>query len=45
MNEKSSVFEETYNDYLTRIADLDLARIAGRLGAEMVGDENYLKAE
>ena len=39
MNEKSSVFEETYTNYLSRIAELDFAKIAGRLGAEMAGDE------
>ena len=39
MNEKSSVFEETYTNYLSRIAELDFARIAGRLGAEMDGEE------
>lgn len=39
MNEKASVFEETYTNYLHRVAELDLARIAGRLGAEMAGEE------
>ena len=39
MNEKSTVFEKTYSDYLARIAELDFARIAGQLGAEMVGGE------
>lgn len=39
MNEKSTVFEETYSDYLARIAELDFARIAGRLGADIAGDE------
>ncbi|MDH3882586.1 MAG: DUF3786 domain-containing protein [Desulfobacterales bacterium] len=37
--QKSSVFEETYNNYLAQIARLDLKKIADRLGAEMVGDE------
>jgi hypothetical protein len=35
----SSVFEETYADYLGRIAGLDFTRIAGRLGAEFSGEE------
>ncbi len=39
MNEKSSVFEETYANYLARIADLDFIKIAERLGAEMAGDQ------
>ncbi|MGD8961687.1 MAG: DUF3786 domain-containing protein [Desulfobacterales bacterium] len=39
MAEKLTVFEETYANYLNRIAKLDFARIAGRLGAEMSGDE------
>ena len=39
MTEKSSVFEETYTNYLNRIAELNFTRIAGRLGAEMVGEE------
>jgi hypothetical protein len=37
--DKSSVFEETYASYLARIARLDFARIAGRLGAELSGEE------
>lgn len=36
---KSSVFEETYTNYLARIGGLDLKNIAGRLGAETEGDE------
>ena len=39
MTEKSSVFEETYTNYLARIGRLDFKRIADRLGAEMVGEE------
>ena len=39
MTEKSSVFEETYTNYLAQIAGLDFKKIAGQLGAEMVGDE------
>ena len=35
----SSVFEETYTNYLARIAELNFARIAGRLGAELSGEE------
>ena len=37
--DKPSVFEETYADYLARIAGLDFTRIAGRLGAELSGEE------
>jgi hypothetical protein len=37
--EKSSVFEETYHNYLAQIAELDFKKIADQLGAEMVGDE------
>ena len=37
--EKSSVFEETYHNYLAQIAGLDFKKIADRLGAEVVGDE------
>jgi len=39
MSEKSSVFEETYTNYLAQIAGLDFQQIAERLGAEMVGEE------
>jgi hypothetical protein len=35
----STVFEETYTNYLSRIGGLDLKNIAERLGAEMVGEE------
>lgn len=35
----TSVFEETYKNYLAQIAELDFARIAERIGAEMRGDE------
>jgi hypothetical protein len=37
--EKSSVFEETYSNYLAQIAELDFNQIANRLGGEVVGDE------
>ena len=37
--EKSSVFEETYSNYLAQIAELDFKKIAERLGAEVIGDE------
>lgn len=37
--DKSTVFEETYTNYVNRIAQLDFARIAGRLGAELDGEE------
>jgi hypothetical protein len=36
---KSSVFEETYANYLAQIGRLDFKIIADRLGAEMVGEE------
>ena len=36
---KSSVFEETYSNYLSQIGRLDFKQIADRLGAEMVGEE------
>jgi hypothetical protein len=39
MTEKSSVFEETYTNYLAQIGGLDFKKIADRLGAEMVGEE------
>lgn len=39
MNEKSTVFEETYTNYLARVAELNFAKIAGRLGAELTGNE------
>jgi hypothetical protein len=39
MTEKSSVFEETYTNYLAQIAGLDFKKIAAHLGAEIVGDE------
>ena len=39
MTEKSSVFEETYANYLAQIGGLDFKKIAARLGAEMSGDE------
>ena len=39
MNEKLTVFEETYADYLSRIARLDFARIVERLGAELAGED------
>ena len=37
--QKPSVFEETYTNYLARIAELDFVRIAGRLGTELSGGE------
>ena len=37
--QKSSVFEETYHNYLAQIAELDFKKVADRLGAEMAGDE------
>jgi hypothetical protein len=38
MTEKSSVFEETYHNYLAQIARLDFKKVADRLGAEMIGE-------
>ncbi|MBI9087189.1 MAG: DUF3786 domain-containing protein [Desulfobacterales bacterium] len=38
MAEKSSVFKETYAHYLDRIADVDLAAVAKRLGGEATDD-------
>ncbi len=35
---KSTVFEETYNKYLSHISDIDLLPRAVRLGAELAGD-------
>jgi len=35
MSQEAAVFEETYNDYLSRIAGIDLADTATRLGAAM----------
>ena len=35
MNQEATVFEETYKDYLSRIAGIDLADTATRLGAAM----------
>ena len=35
---KSTVFEETYNKYLSRIGDIDLSPRAARLGAEFAED-------
>ncbi len=37
--EKSSVFEETYTNYLAQIAGLDFKKIAAQLGAERVAEE------
>ena len=37
--DKSTVFEETYTNYLAQIAGLDFKKIAARLDGEMVGDE------
>lgn len=39
MTEKSSVFEETYANYLAQIAGLDFKKITAQLGAELHGDE------
>ena len=35
MSQEAAVFEETYQDYLSRIAGIDLPDTAGRLGAAM----------
>jgi hypothetical protein len=39
MAEKSQVFEETYKDYLNRIAGLDFNFIADKLGVKVDGEE------
>ena len=39
MTNKSSVFEKTYQDYLTQIATLDLKSIAHKLKIKAEGDE------
>jgi hypothetical protein len=36
MSQKAAVFEETYNDYLSRIADIDLEKSTVRLGATVI---------
>ncbi len=35
--QKSSVFEETYHNYLAQIAELDFTKITDQLGAEVAG--------
>jgi hypothetical protein len=45
MTEKSSVFEETYHNYLAQIANLDFKKIADQLGAEMVADEMIIPSD
>ena len=37
--DKSTVFEETYTNYLAQIGELDFKRIADRLGAQVDGDD------
>ncbi len=37
--QKSSVFEKTYRDHLSQIAQLDFGKIADRFGANIVGDD------
>ncbi len=39
MPDKAAVFEETYRQYLDRIANLDLTSRAARLGAETAGED------
>jgi hypothetical protein len=39
MAEKSQVFEQTYEDYLTRISELDFNFIADRLGVQVRGQD------
>ena len=36
--QKASVFEQIYQDYLRQLRQVDLQRIANRIGAEMEGD-------
>ncbi len=38
MNSEAAVFDETYQDYLNRIGEIDLVDTAGRLGLEMQDD-------
>jgi len=37
--EKEHVYQQTYNDYLSRIAEIDLKFTAEKLGLQMSGDE------
>ena len=37
--EKEHVYQQTYNDYLTRIAELDFKFIAPKLGVEVTGED------
>ena len=37
--EKEHVYEQTYQDYLSRIAEIDLAFTADKLDLQMSGDE------
>ena len=37
--EKSPIFEKTYHDYLTRIADLNLKEFEDRLGIQVSEDK------
>ena len=43
MSTKAAVFEETYRNYLARIADLDLAARAAMLGAEVHGSDLMIR--
>ena len=43
MPAKAAVFEETYNTYLNRIADLDLTARAATLGAEIEGPDLVIR--
>ena len=42
MSQKSSIFEKTYQDYLTRIADLDLKSLADTLGIQISEDKAHI---
>ena len=39
MAEKSKIFEQTYENYLTQVAKLDFNFIANTLGIQVDGDE------
>jgi len=39
MTVKSSIFEETYKNYLVQVAEIDLVSVTKRLGIELKGDE------
>lgn len=40
---KSPIFEKTYQDYLTQIADLDLRSLEDKLGIQVAGDKAIIR--